>query len=138
MLDIIQICKQKSIIRVVIRISYPFQEREQSANENQSKVDNTGFCCISNDQQSKSPLQGSNCMKTNYSNKSEFKSTKNSDDNFTSRKELKNTESTIFSNEKCSGASLNELNSLEDTGINDEREMKSNNEVATSSKVRNC
>ena len=135
---IIQICKPKSIIRVVIKISYPFQEGEQSANENQSKVDNAGFSCISKDQQSKSPLQGSNCKKTNYSNKSEFKGTKNSDDNYTTRKELKTTESTIFSYEKCSGASLNELNSLEDTAINDERELKSDNEVATSSKVRNC
>ena len=120
-----------------MKISYSFQEAEESTNENRSKLENAGYSCKSKDQQSKSPLQGINCKKPNYSNKSEFKGTRISDENSTSRKELKNTKSTNFSYEKCSGTSLNELNSLEDTAIDDEREPKPYNEVATTSKVRN-
>ena len=50
---------------------------------------------------------------------------------------MKNTKTPNFSYEKCSGTSLNELNSVEDTAIDDEREPKPYNEVATTSKVRN-
>ena len=74
-----------------MKISYSFQEAEESAYENRSKLENAVYSSKSKDQQSKSSLQGINCKKPNYSNKSEFKSTRNTDENSTSRKELKNT-----------------------------------------------